>query len=108
MEKRRFESFQVFSCLKKVNPGILSTFKRSFSQKPAAKKYDIIPKPAGTGRWNYLCFEGLSPPPETLNNRVSIALDILANHISATSHSKLVTRGSTINMAVRDGISDKH
>ena len=33
MEKRRFESFQVFSCLKKVNPRILSTFKRSFSEK---------------------------------------------------------------------------
>ena len=32
MEKRRFESFQVFSCLKKVNPRILSTFKRSFSK----------------------------------------------------------------------------
>ena len=33
MEKRRFESFEVFSCLKKVNPRILSTFKRSFSKK---------------------------------------------------------------------------
>ena len=33
MEKRRFESFEVFSCLKKVNPRILSTFKRPFSKK---------------------------------------------------------------------------
>ena len=33
MVKRRFESFEVFSCLKKVKPTILSTFKRSFSKK---------------------------------------------------------------------------
>ena len=33
MEKRRFESFQVFCCLKKVNPRVLSTFKRLFSKK---------------------------------------------------------------------------
>ena len=33
MEKRRFESFEVFSCLKKVNPRILSPFKRQFSKK---------------------------------------------------------------------------
>ena len=33
MEKRRFKSLQVFSCLKKVNPRILLTFKRSFSKK---------------------------------------------------------------------------
>ena len=37
MEKRRFESFEVFSCLKKVNPRILSTFKRSFSKKMGKK-----------------------------------------------------------------------
>ena len=38
MEKRRFESFEVFPCLeKKVNPGILSTFKRSFSKKMGKK-----------------------------------------------------------------------
>ena len=33
MEKRRFESFEVFSFLKKGNCWILSTFKRSFSKK---------------------------------------------------------------------------
>ena len=37
MEKRRFESFEDFSCLKKVNPRILSTFKRSFSKKMGKK-----------------------------------------------------------------------
>ena len=37
MEKRRFESFKVFSCLKKINPRILSTFKRSFSKKMVKK-----------------------------------------------------------------------
>ena len=37
MEKCRFESFKVFSCLKKVNPRILSTFKRSFSKKMVKK-----------------------------------------------------------------------
>ena len=37
MEKRCFESFEVFSCLKKVNPRILSTFKRSFSKKMGKK-----------------------------------------------------------------------
>ena len=37
MEKSRFESFEVFSCLKKVNPRILSTFKRSFSKKMGKK-----------------------------------------------------------------------
>ena len=30
---------------------------------PAAKKCAIIPKPAGAGRWNSLCFDALSPPP---------------------------------------------
>ena len=33
MEKRRIESFQVFSCLKNSQPWILSTFKRLFSKK---------------------------------------------------------------------------
>ena len=32
MEKRRFEFFEAFIALKKVNPMILSTFKRSFSK----------------------------------------------------------------------------
>ena len=32
MEKRHFESFEVFRCLKKVDPCILSTFKRSFQK----------------------------------------------------------------------------
>ena len=32
-KKKRFQSFKVFSCLKKVNPSILSTFERSFSKK---------------------------------------------------------------------------
>ena len=37
MEKRSFETFEVFSCLKKVNPRILSTFKRSYSLKKMGK-----------------------------------------------------------------------
>ena len=37
MEKRRFESFEVFSCLKKVNPRILSTFKRYYTKKVGKK-----------------------------------------------------------------------
>ena len=38
MEKRRFESLQVFSYLKmKVNPRTLSTSKRSFSKKKMGK-----------------------------------------------------------------------
>ena len=37
MEKRRFESFEVFSCRKKVNTRILSTFKKSFFKKMVKK-----------------------------------------------------------------------
>ena len=33
MEKRRFESVEVFSCLNNVNPRILSTFNRLFFKK---------------------------------------------------------------------------
>ena len=37
MEKRRFESFEVFSFLKKLSLRFLSTFKRSFSKKMGKK-----------------------------------------------------------------------
>ena len=33
MEKRRFEAFEVFFYLKKVNPKIMSAFKSRFSKK---------------------------------------------------------------------------
>ena len=42
MEKSRFESFEAFSCLKKVNPRILSPFKRSFSKKMVKKASSYI------------------------------------------------------------------
>ena len=42
MEKRLFESFEVFSCLKKVNLRILSTFKRSFSKKKITKITECV------------------------------------------------------------------
>ena len=51
MEKRRFESFEVFSCLKKVNPRILSTFKRSFSKKMGRKTSSHIIHSLGGEYW---------------------------------------------------------
>ena len=49
MEKRRFESFEDFSCLKKVNPRILSTFKRSFSKIMGKKRSSHIIHSLGGG-----------------------------------------------------------
>ena len=52
MEKRRFESFEVFSCLNKVNPRILSTFKdRSLKNSEKTPSSDIIHSLGGEYCW---------------------------------------------------------
>ena len=74
MEKRRFESFEVFSCLKKVNPRILSTFKRSFSTKMGKNQHSHIIHSLGG---EYCCIVRDSEPIRLLKSLRRLSFYIL-------------------------------